>query len=59
MKSSNWMNILVVGALSIGLFSCTAPIQAMAQELPKVYDASMPGAADHTSRERSSSRGIE
>ena len=42
MKSSNWMKVFVVGALSIGLFSSTAPIQAMAQELPKVYDASMP-----------------
>jgi hypothetical protein len=42
MKSSNSMKVFVVGVLSIGLFSRTAPIQAMAQELPKVYDASMP-----------------
>src|SRR5271163_30993 len=42
MKSSNWMKVFVLGALSIGLFSRTAPIQATAQELPKVYDASMP-----------------
>jgi len=42
MNSSNWMKVFVVGALSIGLFSRIAPIQAMAQELPKVYDASMP-----------------
>jgi hypothetical protein len=38
----NWMKVFVVGALSMGLFSSTAPIQAMAQELPRVYDASMP-----------------
>ena len=42
MNSSNWMKVFVVGALSIGLFSRTAHGQAMAQELPKVYDASMP-----------------
>src|SRR5271168_5333674 len=42
MNSSNWMKVFVLGALSIGLFSRIAPIQAMAQELPKVYDASMP-----------------
>jgi hypothetical protein len=30
------------GALSIGLLSSTAAMQAMAQELPQVYDASMP-----------------
>src|SRR6202451_783301 len=42
MKSSNWMKVFVVGGLSIGLRSRTAPIQATAQELPKVYDASMP-----------------
>jgi hypothetical protein len=42
MKSTNWMRVFVVGALSIGLLSSTAAIQAMAQELPKVYDASMP-----------------
>lgn len=42
MKSMNWIKVFVGGALSIGLFSSTATIQAMAQELPKVYDASMP-----------------
>ena len=42
MNSMNWIKVLVVGALSIGLLSSTAAIQAMAQELPKVYDASMP-----------------
>ena len=42
MKSMNWKKIFVVGALSIALLSSTAAIQAMAQELPKVYDASMP-----------------
>ena len=42
MKSMNWRKIFVVGALSIALLSSTAAIQAMAQELPKVYDASMP-----------------
>ena len=42
MKSMNWMKVFLVGALSNGLLSSTAAIQAMAQELPKVYDASMP-----------------
>ena len=42
MNSIKWIKVLVVGALSIGLLSSTAAIQAMAQELPKVYDASMP-----------------
>lgn len=42
MKSMNWRKIFVAGALSIALLSSTAAIQAMAQELPKVYDASMP-----------------
>ena len=42
MKSKNWMNAFVVRALSIGLLSGTPASQAMAQELPKVYDASMP-----------------
>src|SRR5580700_2062215 len=41
MKSINWMKVLV-GVLSIGLLSSTVAIQAVAQELPKVYDASMP-----------------
>jgi hypothetical protein len=42
MKSMNWMKVFVVGALSIGLLSSTAIQVLMAQELPKVYDASMP-----------------
>src|SRR5215472_11161175 len=42
MKSLNSMKVFVVGALSIGLFSSTALIPAIAQELPRAYDASMP-----------------
>src|ERR1700739_684644 len=42
MNSMNWTKVLVAGALSIGVLPGTAAIQAMAQELPKVYDASMP-----------------
>ncbi len=42
MKSLNSMKIFVVGTLSIGLFSSAALIPATAQELPRVYDASMP-----------------
>jgi hypothetical protein len=42
MKSMNCMKVFVVGALSTGLLSSTVTIQAVAQELPKVYDASMP-----------------
>ncbi len=42
MKSLNSMKVFVVGTLSIGLFSCAALIRATAQELPRVYDASMP-----------------
>jgi len=42
MKSLNSMKVFVVGTLSIGLFSSTALIHATAQELPRVYDASMP-----------------
>ncbi len=42
MKSLNPMKVFVVGTLSIGLFSSTALIPATAQELPRVYDASMP-----------------
>jgi len=42
MKSLNSMKVFVVGTLSIGLFSSTAFIPATAQELPRVYDASMP-----------------
>jgi hypothetical protein len=41
MKFTNWMKVFVP-ALSIGLLSSTAAIQATAQELPRVYDASMP-----------------
>lgn len=41
MKSTKWMKVFV-GALSIGVLSSTTAIQAMAQELPKVYDASVP-----------------
>jgi hypothetical protein len=42
MKSMNCIKVFVVGVLSVGLFSSTAPIQAMAEGLPKIYDASMP-----------------
>ena len=42
MKSLNSMKVFVVGALSIGLLFFTGARQVMAQELPKVYDASMP-----------------
>ena len=42
MKSLNSMKVFVLGTLSIGLFSSTALIPATAQELPRVYDASMP-----------------
>ena len=42
MKSLNSMKVFVVGTLSIGLFSSTALIPTTAQELPRVYDASMP-----------------
>ena len=41
MKSINWTKVLV-GVLSIGLLSSTVAIQVVAQELPKIYDASMP-----------------
>ena len=41
-KSLNSMKVFVLGTLSIGLFSSTALIPATAQELPRVYDASMP-----------------
>ena len=41
MKSMNWMKVFV-GALLIGVLSSIAAIQGMAQELPKVYDASVP-----------------
>jgi hypothetical protein len=42
MKSLNSMKVFVVGTLSIGLFSSSALISATAQELPRVYNASMP-----------------
>ena len=42
MNSMNWMKVSVLGVLSIGLLSSTAAIQAMAEQLPNVYDASMP-----------------
>ena len=42
MKSLHSMNLFVLGTLSIGMLSITAARQVMAQELPKVYDASMP-----------------
>ena len=42
MKSINWKKVFVVGALSITLLLSTAAIPAMAQELPKIYDSSMP-----------------
>jgi hypothetical protein len=42
MKSLNSMKVFVVGTLSIGLFASAALIPASAQELPRVYDASMP-----------------
>ena len=42
MKSMNRIKVCVVGTLSIGLLSSSVAIQAVAQELPKVYDASMP-----------------
>jgi len=42
MNPMNWMKVLAVGALSIGLFSSATAIPATAQELPKIYDASMP-----------------
>jgi hypothetical protein len=42
MKSMNWMKGFVVGSLSVSLFSSAAPIRAKAQQLPRVFDASMP-----------------
>ena len=42
MKSLNSIKVFVDGTLSIGLFSNTVLIPAAAQELPRVYDASMP-----------------
>jgi hypothetical protein len=46
MKSLNSIKVFVVGTLSIGLFSSAALIPATAvaqeQELPRIYDASMP-----------------
>jgi hypothetical protein len=48
MKSMNWINVFVMGVLSISLLSSTVAIRAIAQELPKVYDASMPRAQQIT-----------
>jgi hypothetical protein len=48
MKSMNWINVFVMGVLSISLLSSTVTIRAIAQELPKVYDASMPRAQQIT-----------
>src|SRR5215472_17079153 len=42
MRSMNWMKVFLVDVLSIGGLSSIAAIQATAQELPKVYDASVP-----------------
>jgi len=42
MKSLNLLKVFVVGTLSIGWLSSTALMPATAQELPRVYDASMP-----------------
>ena len=42
MKSTSWIKVFVLSILSSGLLSSTVVIQAVAQELPKVYDASMP-----------------
>ena len=42
MKSLNSMKVFVMGTLSIGSFTSAALICATAQELPRVYDASMP-----------------
>src|SRR6202050_374551 len=41
MKSLNWMKVFV-SALSIGVVATGVAMPAMAQELPKVYDASVP-----------------
>ena len=41
MKSLNWMNVFA-SAVSIGVLLSSAAIQGMAQELPKVLDASVP-----------------
>lgn len=42
MQSTNRMRVFLVSVLSTGLLSSTVVIEAVAQELPKVYDASMP-----------------
>jgi len=42
MKSLHSTKVLVVATLSIGLFSSAALIPATAQQLPRIYDASMP-----------------
>ena len=41
MRPTNWMKIFA-GALSIGLLSSSGATQGLAQDLPKVYDASVP-----------------
>ena len=41
MKSMNWKKGFL-GVLSIGVLSSAAAIPGMAQELPKIYDASVP-----------------
>ncbi|MGA3300211.1 MAG: hypothetical protein ABSD87_09010 [Candidatus Acidiferrales bacterium] len=41
MKSLNWMKVLV-SALSIGVAAISLTMPTIAQELPKVYDASVP-----------------
>ena len=41
MRPTNWMKIFAA-ALSIGLLSSSGATQGLAQELPKVYDASVP-----------------
>ena len=41
MRPTNWMKIFA-SALSIGLLSSSGATQGVAQELPKVYDASVP-----------------
>jgi hypothetical protein len=42
MKSTNWIKVFAVGALSTGLLPSGITVQATSQELPKIYDASMP-----------------
>ena len=58
MKSLNSMKVFVVGTLSIGLFSSAALIPAPAQELPRVYDASMPRDQQITLAESAAPAGV-